>query len=653
MISPQSISAVLDASRIEEVISDFVTLKRRGSNFIANCPFHNESTPSFVVSPAKGIYKCFGCSAAGNSLKFVMEHEKLSYPDAIRYLAKKYHITLEETATDAEAIQQQNELDKLYIVNNFAANFFKTQLLETAEGKNIALAYFKERGFRTDTLEKFGLGFAPNGFNILEQTAEKKGFNTNILQKLGLVKANTEGKVFDFFRNRAMFTIHNLAGKPIAFAGRIIGNNTDKKQPKYINSPETAIYVKSKVVYGMFQARKTVQQQDECLLVEGYTDVLSLHQAGIENVVASSGTALTVEQLQIIKRYTSNLTILYDGDPAGIKAALRGIDLALEQDLNVRIVLLPNTEDPDSMVRKVGNTGFKTYIEQHKKDFVLFKTELIVQEIGNDPIKKAILSKDIIQTITKVNDAIKRSLYIKSCANILDIDEQIIINETNKLKIETAKRQKTGFDSINKIPNPITQEVALPQNETITENDNANAIPTLPRNELIEQELIRVLLDYGQKEMELGLPVALFLLHEIEELPLENVNYQAIINEYLHHLNTNGRILDSDFFLSHPNQQISVTAATLLFKRYETSPNWEVMHNIIITNIAFIFKKQVIYLINNYKLSKVNKYISTILEELKHIPNSNVEAQNKNLEHYQRLLGLRAELAERLGIAIL
>ena len=441
MISRKSIDEVLDRARIEEVVADFVNLKRRGSNLVGLCPFHHEKTPSFSVSPARNIYKCFGCGKAGDSIRFVMDHETYDYPEAIRYLAKKYNIELEETRQDAESLEAERERETLYKVLDFARKFYTDKLYNSEEGETSGVSYFKERGFRNKTMEVFGLGYAPQEPDSLIVAALKEGFTKEILHKAGLMTLN-EG---DFFRHRVIFPIFNISGKVIAFAGRQLTSN--KRSPKYINSPETDIYNKRKVLYGLFHARKAIRDEDNCFLVEGYTDVISLHQAGIENVVASSGTALTHEQIRLIKRYAGRITVLYDSDPAGIKAAMRGLDLILEESMDVRLALLPEGEDPDSFVQKKGLAGFQDFIKNNSRDFILFKTNLLLKEAAGDPMRKASLVKDLVESLARIPEAIKRATFIQECAHLMKIDEQILVKETNKAVAEFLKQKRTGIPS--------------------------------------------------------------------------------------------------------------------------------------------------------------------------------------------------------------
>ncbi|MEM7573496.1 MAG: DNA primase [Bacteroidota bacterium] len=426
MITDESVREVIETARIEDVVGDFVSLRRRGQNLIGLCPFHNEKTPSFNVNPARNIYKCFGCGEGGDPVKFLMTLEQLSFPDSIRWLARKYNLKLKEKELSPAMQQAAQEKESLFLVNDYARQWFEDQLFKTEEGKSIGLSYFKSRGFREETMKTFGLGFAPNERDALTQSAIKAGYKADQLNKLGLSRNGNR----DFFYDRVMFTIHNLAGKPTAFAGRLL--KTEAKAPKYVNSPETEIYHKSKVLYGMYQAKQAIRKLDNVYIVEGYTDVISLHQHGIKNVVASSGTSLTTGQASLIKRFTNNATLLYDGDKAGIKAALRGVDILLEQDLDVRVVILPDGEDPDSYMQSQGFTAFEAYLKEQSKDFLLFKAELLLGDESQDLAGKTRVVREMSSSLAKIDAPLKRAEYIKQFAALLGIQESLLINQVNK-----------------------------------------------------------------------------------------------------------------------------------------------------------------------------------------------------------------------------
>src|SRR5512133_1064620 len=451
MIDKPTIERILDASQIVEVVSEFVQLKKRGVNYLGLCPFHNEKTPSFTVSPAKEIFKCFGCGKVGNSVNFVMEHEHLTYPEALKYLAKKYHIEVIEKELSQEELEKQNERESLLVVSAYASRQFQENLFETDEGVSVGLAYFKERGFRQDTLKKFEVGYSFEKRDSFSLKAISDGYKTDFLVKTGL-SVQHENRYFDRFSGRVMFPSHSLSGQVLGFGGRVL--KTDDKTAKYLNSPESEIYHKSRILYGMYQARKTITQEDKCYMVEGYTDVMSMHEAGVTNVVASSGTSLTVEQIRLVKRFTPNMTILYDGDAAGIKASIRGIDLVLEEGMNVKIVLLPDQEDPDSYSRKVSNEEFLKYLKENETDFIRFKTRLLLAEAGNDPIKKAELIRDVVKSIAVIPDTITRTIYIKECSNFLEVDERVIYNEVNKLRRQKTFQDRNNYPSLEDLPVP-------------------------------------------------------------------------------------------------------------------------------------------------------------------------------------------------------
>jgi DNA primase len=569
MITKETIAKINDEADIVDVLSDFITLKKSGSNYKANCPFHHEKSPSFVISPAKQIYKCFGCGKAGDSVKFVMEHEHFNYVDALKYLAQKYNIPIEETVQSPEFIEQESKREGLYIVNDFAKDFFSFNMHEHQEGKSIGLSYFRERGFSEEIIKKFQLGYALNSYSALTDAALEKGYQLEILQKAGL-SSKKENTKLDFFRERVMFPIHGVSGKVLGFGGRILKNNA--KAPKYINTPDTDIYDKSKVLYGIFYAKNAIRKTDECFLVEGYTDVISLHQAGIENVVSSSGTSLTREQVRLIKRYTENITVLYDGDAAGIKAALRGIDIILENGLNVKVVLLPENQDPDSFVREKGLSGFEEFVLENKKDFILFKLELLLADAKNDPIKKAAMVGDILESISKIPDAIKRSIYLKESSGLLGVGEQILLNESNKKRKDILNQQKKEQDRA---------EEKLESNEAIVEDlikTDEEYLEAGISIEKYERDVIRTLIEYGGKPFTEERLTADYILEQLEGIPLDNELHLKLIG-LVKKLSPAEKEGLSDFFINHIDEEISNLAITLVlgnYNRYDTelSDGW-------------------------------------------------------------------------------
>ena len=654
MITQRSVQEITDAARIEEVVSDFITLKRRGSNFSGLCPFHNEKTPSFSVNPVRNIFKCFGCGKGGDPITFVMEHESISYPEALRYIAKKYNIGIEEKELSKEVIEERQLTDALYLVNDRALKFFQEQLFTTDTGKSIGLAYFKERGFREETILKFGLGFSQETRDLLTKTLTTEGYALENLRRLGLTSKQYEQ---DFFRNRVMFTIHGLAGKPIAFAGRIMGK--EPNQPKYINSPETEIYVKSRVLYGMFHAKKAVQLADECILVEGYTDVISLHQAGIENVVASSGTALTVEQIRMIKRFTPNIKIIYDGDAAGVKAALRGLEMVLEEDMNVRIALLPNSEDPDSYVQKVGTTAFREFIDKNAKDFIFFKTQLLVEEAAGDPIKKAKLIKDIVTTIAKIPDLVKRQLYIRECAGLMRVEEAILVGETGKIVRKALEDKKKGMAAP---PPSVFEDMGQPTDnqQVIEETFGEKKSPTLGSDEFQEKDIARILIASGGEiyDAEQNVTVAAFVISNIEEVmhDFDNKLYQKVVQESLMVIQ-GSRPLSAQFFLSHSVKEIRELASSLLANPFDYSDNWEnklgrPLETQKAPELNFTLDSQ--YALKRFKLRKIMRLCEQNKDIIKKANDSNdMASMMKHLKIQQKLLETRNVLAKELNTVIL
>ncbi len=569
MIKPETIQRIIETARIEEVIGDFVTLKKRGANYLGLCPFHNEKTPSFSVSPSKGIYKCFGCGKAGNVVGFIMEHEHYSYPEALKFLAKKYQIEVEEEEMTPEMQQELDEKESLFTVNSFVSKYFEHNLTETEEGKSVALTYLKERDLRDATIEKFELGYALDKWQDYSDHATDHGFKKEILLKVGL-SIEKDNRLIDRFRGRIIFPIHNLTGKVIGFGGRIL--SSEKSTAKYINSPESDIYNKSKVLYGIYFARTEIVKQNNCYLVEGYTDVISLHQAGIENVVASSGTSLTEDQIRLIKRFTPNITILYDGDTAGIKASFRGIDLILEQGMNVKIVLFPDGEDPDSYVRNHRTSEVEEFITKQAKDFITFKTNLLLDETVGDPSKKADLIKEIVQTISHIPNGINRSVYIKECSLIMEVPEQTLMNELNK-RLRQKFRKQTG--TIHEVP---AEEIDKKQ--TLEEQLEVDPLDLTPN----ERFLIEIILKYGNSsvnyELEDGtkreLTLTDYILEDIQNDQIEfNDSIVSEIFKELTEFRNEGREIKDTYFLSHPKQKISSFAIELVASPYSLSEGWE------------------------------------------------------------------------------
>ena len=565
MISQNTIQQILSRIDIIDTIGGYVKLKKRGANYLGLCPFHNERTPSFTVSPAKEIYKCFGCGRSGNTISFLMEHEKFSYVDSLKWLANKYGVEIEETFQSDEQKQTQQTAESLFIINRFAQQFFTKTLFETEEGRNIGLSYLKERGFREDIIKKFQLGYSPEQKDAFTSEAIAKQFNAELLVKTGLV-VNRNNQLFDNYRGRIIFPIHNHSGKVLGFGARILKSND--KAPKYINTPENEVYSKSKILYGSYFARMAIDKADECLLVEGYTDVVSLHQAGIENVVASGGTALTQDQLRLVKKYTNNLTIVYDGDAAGIKAALRGLDLALEEGLNVKLVLIPDKEDPDSYVNKVGASAFTEFVNKNKKDFILFQLEVSLKDAGSDSTKKADVVNQVAETISKINkaeDFTKQQDYIQQCSQLLKIDEAGMHALVNKF-----------------IRNRIsTQEKALPFEEAKHHEENArkaagtdyddDTFTLLFKDDLQEKEFARVLLEYGNKSWEKGL-IAEYMFNEIlDESLFDNTDVIRLIKEYKNELDRNKSQVSKSLFVYHSDSSVSAFAVSLLNFPYEES----------------------------------------------------------------------------------
>lgn len=567
MISQNTIQEILSRIDILDVVGEFVKLKKRGANYLGLCPFHNEKTPSFTVSPSKEIYKCFGCGKSGNTISFVMEHEKYSYVEALKWLANKYGIDVEETFVSDEQREHFQTADSLYIINSFAEEFFIDQLFNTEEGNEIGLSYFKERGFRENIIKKFRLGYSSENRETFAAEALSKQYNKDLLLKTGLI-VERNGRLLDNYSGRVIFPIHNHSGKVLGFGARIIKAND--KAPKYINTPENEIYVKSKILYGSYFARTAIDKADECLLVEGYTDVVSLHQAGIENVVASGGTSLTVDQLRLVKKYTNNLTIIYDGDGAGIKAALRGLDLALEEGLNVKLVLIPDGEDPDSYVNKVGAAAFAEFVQKSKKDFILFQLELSLKDIGEDPVKKSELVNRIAESISRINkaeDFTKQHDYIKQSAEILKVDESglhALVNKYIRDKV-TAQERKRIPDDNEREQNAATGEAGGYDDATFD---------LLYKDQLQERELARILIEFGSRSWGENVTMAEYVFREIDEVHIEDVEVGKLIKEIRDLIQQDPTNLNSRYFIYHTDKALSTLAVSLLNYPYDESPRW-------------------------------------------------------------------------------
>lgn len=645
MISQETIQKIQNSVDILDIVGSYVKLKKRGANYLGLCPFHNEKSPSFTVSPTKEIYKCFGCGKSGNSISFLMDLEKYSYVEALRWLANKYNIEIEETATSPEFKIQQQTSESLFIINQFAQKFFSKTLFDTAEGEDIALSYLKERGFREDIIEKFQIGYNPEARDSFTKAATEALYNPELLLKTGLV-VQREEKLQDNYRGRIIFPIHNPSGKILGFGARIIKKND--KAPKYINTPENEIYVKSKILYGAYFARLAIDKADECLLVEGYTDVVSLHQAGVENVVASGGTSLTTDQLRLIKKYCNNLTIVYDGDGAGIKAALRGLDLALEERLNVKLVLIPDKEDPDSYVNKVGASAFKEFVAANKKDFILFQLEVALKDAGNDSAKKSAVVNQVAETIARINraeDFTRRQDYIKQVSELLKIEEtgmNALVNKIIRDKINKEEYKQVGTASEENAGNEGNENLPEPSDELLFNKDEHN-----------EKALVRCLIEFGQNEWETNSNVADYLLKEIEENELDVLMENQTLVEVLQHYKEwykAGKSPNEKSFLYSENRTLSEFVILLMSNDAEISPKWKDKYEGHIPTRAELFREEVISCLNYLKLRKIKKMMLENQLELQH--STDVDEQMLILQTHQHLKQMEIQLTQKLGTVI-
>lgn len=654
MIPKHIIDEIFQTARIEEVIGEFVHLKKAGSNLKGLSPFVEEKTPSFMVSPAKQIFKDFSSGKGGNVVSFLMELEGYSYPEALKWLAEKYNIEIpQEKEQTAEQIQAQNKRESLSIVSKFANDYFQNAMWETGEGKSVALSYFRNRGFSDETIKSFELGYCPDTGAALSDAALKEGYNKEYLVEVGLSK-NYDGKLRDFFRGRVMFPIHNVSGKVIAFGGRTL--KKDKNIAKYFNSPESEIYHKSRVLYGLYQAKTALLKHDLCYLTEGYTDVISLHQAGLHHVVASSGTALTSDQIRLIKRYTHNITVLYDGDAAGIKASFRGIDLILEQGMNVRVVLFPDGEDPDSFAKGHSQDELLTYLNEHTQDFISFKTGVLLEDAQNDPIKKSQLIHQLVHSVALVPDSITRSVYTKQIADRFEMDEQTLIFELNKQRrsISAEKEKRTGFEPKTDHPLEIAQPLAKKQTRISEETA-----------EFQERDLIRILLSYGHQNTEIdtgeeednGDPiyaevnVARYIVHQLQEddFSIEAPIYKDIYFEYLSYLE-NEEIPSIAHFTQHPNPKINQIAVDVLSYEYSISENWK-KKEIYVKNEKEHLLESIDSAIHSFKEKRINLLINNLQEAMKN--EKDEEELIQLLMENNRYLQIRKELAKITGRTIL
>ena len=647
MISRSTIDRVFETARVEEVIGEFVQLKKAGSNFKGLSPFTDEKSPSFMVSPVKQIWKDFSTGKGGNAVSFLMEHEHYSYPEAIKFLAKKYNIEIEETAQSDQEKEQMNERESMFLVSNFAKDYFHDVLLNATQGKAIGLSYFKERGFREDIIKKFDLGYCLDTWDSFTNEALKKGYDIKYLASTGVTIVR-ENKQFDRFKGRVMFPIHSMSGRILGFGGRTL--SSDKKTAKYVNSPESDIYHKSKILYGIYQAKKEIAKQDNCFLVEGYTDVISFYQSGIENVVASSGTALTSDQIRLVNRLTKNITVLFDGDAAGIRASIRGIDLILEQGMNVKVVTFPDGEDPDSFAKKHTEVALREYLEESSQDFINFKVSLLMKEASNDPVKKAGLIRDIVASISKIPDSIQREVYVQECSRIMEISERVLFSELAQLISKNTK----DFNK-NQQKDKQSFEVVKKQTEQLKEVDSLF---------ILEREIIRILLLFGNQETDFvdfievedeegvmhlekekytnQVSKELYLNLQDDEIEFSNEIFQSIYYEMIHQLNQEDKI-EMEAFINHPNTNISSIVTSILMddEKYTLS-DWE-RKNIFVTESEEVLSKLVTDAILNLRRILIDKKIQQLIN-----PKEGASVENTDLEMIQNYTELKKRLYSKL-----
>ena len=665
MIDQPTIQRIVESAQILDVVQDFMTLKRRGANYIGCCPFHNEKTPSFSVSPSKNIFKCFGCGVSGSPVSFVMKHENMTYPEALKYLAKKYGIQVVEKELSDEEKSQHEESESMKIVNAFAQKFFSKTLTDTEEGRVVGLSYFQHRHLRPETIEKFQLGYSPADRQALTNEAIKAGYQLKFLEKTGLTIVKEDGYKFDRFAGRVMFPIHSIAGNVVAFGGRIM--TSDKKLAKYVNSPESEVYHKSNVLYGIYHAKSEIVKRDKCYLVEGYLDVISMHQSGICNTVASSGTSLTTGQISIIKRFTNNLTVIYDGDWAGIKASLRGIDLILEQEINVKVVLLPEPEDPDSFANSHTPTELQQYIDEHEEDFIRFKTRILLKDSTNDPMKRSEAVGSIVVSISKINNIVTRDLYVKECSKLLDVDEGALYDEIRRLRKKAEEDfLKTKFRQRDGIENAIDSNATLTTDgQPINQSEQTQPNPNFVKKdypEVEEKEIINYLINYGNYEYETITNVATgqqqitnvatYIIGELlnDDLVLRNLMFKKVFEDYKNHLMNNTHI-DASYFLNNEDEGIRNLAADLTIPKDSLSNIWTKRGNSCETP-DMTYKKDIPKTILTYKLKIINMARKQANEKLKDHSLS-ADEQMEVLGQIKQLDEIRKTLAGNLDRIII
>ena len=648
-IPRETVEQILQAARIEEVVGEFVSLKKRGTNLWSVCPFHNEKTPSFSVNPARNIFKCFGCGKGGDSARFLMEHEHITYPEALRYLAKKYNIQIEERELSPEERMAQTEREKMFNINAFADKYFVDTLWNTDEGKSVGLEYFRERGYLNPIIEKFHLGYSPAKWEAFTEYAKQNGYDPEFLEKVGFCIKRQNGEYYDRYHGRVMFPIHNLTGKVIGFGGRILQSDPEKKLAKYQNSPESEIYQKKETLYGIYFAKSAIVNKDECILVEGYFDVLRMHQIGIENVVASSGTSLTTEQIRLIKRYTKNITMLYDGDAAGVHAALRGTDMILAEGMNVRVVVLPPEHDPDTFGKVYPTEEVVKYLKDNAKDFIRFKTELLLKDAANDPIKKGQVVRTIVETISVVPDAIFRIAYVKETSRLLDMPEETLMMELNK-QLRAKFKKSLGVEGD-----------VIPDEPVITQPQEQQQEETLPPGYYQERELVKLLLLYGTtkftetrqnedgQESEEEISVAQMIIDDLinDDIVFNDPVNKKIFDIYDQALNTN-ELPDDQFFISNEDKAVSQLAIDLLSSPYKLD-RWE-KHGIFVKKEEDKLKLTVQSAILRYKDLIIDARRKEIQDRIKE--EQDPDNQLILLKDKKKWDDLRVQINKLLGIVI-